>query len=82
VDAASVPAVAGSDEAPLIGFTMASPVSNVTLAGRQETLPMPPSLPDRLARCEKHAGRALLLEVDQPARRRGDVRGSESGELP
>ena len=53
---ASVPAAAESDEAPPIGFTMASPVSNAYLAERQRTLPMLPSLPDRLTRCEKHPG--------------------------
>ena len=42
---------------------------------------MPPSLPDRLARCEKHRGHGLLLKPDQLTRRRGDVCGRESGEL-
>ena len=44
---ASVPALAGSDEAPQAEFTMASPVSNCVPGETPGALPMPPSLPDR-----------------------------------
>src|SRR5215218_1656077 len=82
VVAASVPALAESDEAPPVGFTMASPVSIAYLAEHQETLPMPPSLPDRQARGENHVRLSPPLALDELTRRRRDVDSRQSSQLP